>query len=142
MAMVRSIAMPMPQQMTDIHRQCPNCSVALHLGLRSISAAENLCQEVSVCVRCEYRELGAVVEGTIHIEPEFSLIIEWRSGTPTMAEIRAIRKLDYNLEYISLPIVIATLKAKPYWIIQNLPLGKLYRLIEVAKNLNLKYRIE
>ncbi len=59
-----------------------------------------------------------------------------------MAEIRAIRKLDDNLEYMSLPIVIAALKAKPYWGIQELSKYQLDRLLEVAEDLNLKYRIE
>lgn len=127
--------------MITSNRQCPNCMVSLQLGLKSISETESICQEAWFCLRCKYQELGDFVEGTIHIEPLFMLVIEWQSETPTIAEIRAIRNIDSELKYRSISSVIATLKAKKYWEIEFYSKSNVEEAIQSCKEFNLKYRV-
>jgi hypothetical protein len=115
--------------------------VGLQLGIISISEADNLCQEVYVCVRCKYRELGNVRAGVIHEELIFALIIEWKSGIPTLAEIRAIRIIDVDLKYRSLQQVMTTLKENPTWEIKVYSKSKLDELCQLCQELQLRYRV-
>jgi hypothetical protein len=129
--------------MTDRNRQCPTCFVRLNLGYRQVTnGVEDDCQEVWFCPRCKYQEFGDFVDCIIHIENEFSLVIDWRSGVPTIQEIGAVRLLDPDLKYQSLSMVIAQLKAKPEWKIGGLRKHRLDDLRQLADQLKLNYHIE
>ena len=120
-------------------KQCPNCQVPLLLTYVPYGAEQ--CQEIWRCVRCTYQENGALCEGAVHVEPEFTITVTLQRQNLTPQTIKALRQMDPRLTEEPLIHVFTQLKTRAYWTIPSLSYQDVQRCQEICDQWNLIYHI-
>ncbi len=124
---------------TENQKICTECNFEMVKMLREHSLTHLLV--LWYCPRCKHKEKGGLVEGHVHEEPEFSLIISWAEDKPNTNEISAIFKMDKSLKDKPMKQLLLVMRASNSWTLSELSKNELDEYLEICDEFELNYTI-